>query len=282
MSQLISSNSSMTTSRYLRLVFLALIDIMCTVPLGVFTVYIGNKGVTLAPWISWEDTHFNFSRVGLFPALLWRSDPSIRTSMELARWLPVVCAFLFFALFGFAEEAKKNYRKAFWAVMKLFGVYPAPPKQKGQLNQASYKYVPPLLLDASFDRLPGYLAGRSLSGNLTIPRVLSHASHYLQPHSAAARRSWTARILSQLLHLHMSLLMLNWPRIRPCPFIPTLRSSQTSLHPSTLTTPKQSTARRPCIIFTPTLLSRSPTSLRQLPLTLTSLNPRQHGAPRCK
>nr|AIX99561.1 pheromone receptor [Agrocybe salicacicola] len=124
--QLITSNPSMSVSRYLRLVLLAIIDMMCTVPLGVYTIWIGNQGVGLAQWISWEDTHFNFSRVALVPALIWRSDRSFTTSVELTRWLPVLCAFLFFALFGFASEAQRCYKIAFWRVMGVFGVKPAP------------------------------------------------------------------------------------------------------------------------------------------------------------
>lgn len=34
--------------------------------------------------------------------------------LELSRWLLVVCALVFFSFFGFAEEARKNYRAA-WA-----------------------------------------------------------------------------------------------------------------------------------------------------------------------
>ncbi|KAF8884497.1 STE3-like pheromone receptor [Infundibulicybe gibba] len=122
--QLASSNSSMNTSRYVRLMLLALVDMMFTVPLGIYTIYIGTKGVGLAPWISWEDTHFNFARVKLVPALFWRSDPAFQTSVELTRWLPVFCAFLFFGLFGFASEAQKHYRLAFWWVAKRFGFKP--------------------------------------------------------------------------------------------------------------------------------------------------------------
>lgn len=122
--QLISSNSSMTISRYIRLVSFSIIDMMCTVPISIYSIYLGNKGVGLAPWISWENTHFNFSRVGLIPTIIWRSDPSFRQSVELTRWLPVVCAILFFILFGFASEAQRHYKLAFWAVMKLFGIHP--------------------------------------------------------------------------------------------------------------------------------------------------------------
>ncbi|EDR00817.1 STE3-like pheromone receptor [Laccaria bicolor S238N-H82] len=137
--QLVTSNSSMNMSRYIRLMSLSIIDMMCTVPLGVYSIYIGNKGVKLAPWISWEDTHFNFSRVGVVPSLIWRSDPSFQTSVELTRWLPVVCAFLFFALFGFAAEAQKHYKMMFTFVAKPLG-FGQPPK------------VPPKAV------LPGYVS----------------------------------------------------------------------------------------------------------------------------
>ncbi|KAF8239230.1 STE3-like pheromone receptor [Tricholoma matsutake] len=117
--QLLSSNSSMNISRYLRLILLALIDIVLTIPLSIYSIYIANKGVGMAPWISWQDTHFNFGRVGLVPALIWRGDRSFETSVELTRWLPVFCAFIFFALFGFAAEAQKHYSLFFRWVAKL-------------------------------------------------------------------------------------------------------------------------------------------------------------------
>ena len=131
----------MSVSRYLRLVLLSTIDIMCTVPLGIYSIYIGNKGVGLAPWISWEDTHYNFSRVALVPSLIWRSDPSFQTSVELTRWLPVLCALLFFGMFGFAEEAKKHYKSAFWAVLKPFGVDPRPSVPISPMSKGSNNYV---------------------------------------------------------------------------------------------------------------------------------------------
>jgi len=123
--ELISSkNSSMNTSRYFRLMLLAFVDMMCTVPLGTYSIYISTKGVPLAPWISWSDTHFDFARVQLVPALVWRSDPSFETSVELTRWLSPFSALIFFGLFGFANEAQKNYRLVFWGTAKLFGYNP--------------------------------------------------------------------------------------------------------------------------------------------------------------
>jgi len=125
-----SSNSSLSMSRYIRLMVLSLTDMILTVPLGVFSIYFGTQGIGLAPWISWEDTHYNFSRVATLPSVLWRSDPSYLASVELTRWLFVASAFIFFALFGFAGEAQKHYSTAFWACMKIFGVKRSTPKGK--------------------------------------------------------------------------------------------------------------------------------------------------------
>ncbi|ESK88816.1 pheromone receptor [Moniliophthora roreri MCA 2997] len=136
--QFMSSNSAMNMSRYLRLMVLAIVDIMFTIPLGTYVVYAGTHGVPLRPWISWEETHFNFGRVDLVPAIVWRNNPDYLLSMEFSRWLAPFCAILFFALFGFASEAKKNYSAAFWWVAKKFGRHP-PPKTGPNVPQPKYK-----------------------------------------------------------------------------------------------------------------------------------------------
>ncbi|KAJ3967512.1 pheromone receptor [Lentinula raphanica] len=122
---LLSSNGMINPSRYFRLMLLALIDIMCTLPIGIYTIYISLDGLPLAPWISWDDTHYDFGFVQLVPAVIWRSDFRTYTSVQITRWLPVACAFTFFALFGFAEEAMKNYRKVFAFFSARLGFYPA-------------------------------------------------------------------------------------------------------------------------------------------------------------
>ncbi|KAL0575157.1 a-factor receptor [Marasmius crinis-equi] len=148
--QFMNSNTAMNMSRYLRLMILSVVDILFTIPLGIYVVYIASHGVKLQPWISWEDTHFNWLRIVQTPALIWRNDKSFETSIELNRWLSVLCAFLFFALFGFASEAKKHYQIAFWWCMKPFGLRPAK-KTKGATQLPKVK--PP----ATNDSLPMYM-----------------------------------------------------------------------------------------------------------------------------
>ena len=111
-SQFMTSNSSLTMSRYLRLMALASVELLCATPLAIFQIALNVTSQPLEPWISWEETHYNFSRVRLIPAVIWKMDHWFVVGVQLSRWSPPLCAFIFFAFFGFAAEARKNYYNA--------------------------------------------------------------------------------------------------------------------------------------------------------------------------
>jgi len=118
--EILSSNSNLSASRYFRLMALAGVEILCTVPLASYDLYLNVKaGIT--PWVSWDNVHFGFSRVDQTASIVWRSDPILNSSLEITRWAIVICAFIFFGFFGFADEAKKNYRGALDSVAKRMG-----------------------------------------------------------------------------------------------------------------------------------------------------------------
>ena len=123
----LSSNKSLTLSRYFRLMALAMSDIIFTTSLATFMMWLNATATPIGPWRSWADTHFDFNRVEEFPALFWRSDHLTVISIEFSRWVGPLCAILFFAFFGFADEARKNYRNAFWWIAKRFGYHPPAP-----------------------------------------------------------------------------------------------------------------------------------------------------------
>jgi pheromone a factor receptor len=118
--ELLSANNNLDSGRYFRLMGLASIDLLCTIPLSAYLIQQNIAG-GIEPWISWENVHSNFSRVVLIPALIWRNNAEMRSSVERTRWLTVVCCFVFFAFFGFADEARKNYRSAFESFAKKVG-----------------------------------------------------------------------------------------------------------------------------------------------------------------
>ncbi|KAF5353506.1 hypothetical protein D9756_007973 [Leucocoprinus leucothites] len=119
--EMLSGYSNLSSGRYLRLMALAATDVVGTVPLAIFVIVTNAQGV-VPPWISWADTHSGFSRVDQFPAMLWRSSWRAETGLETTRWSCVACAFVFFAYFGFADEARKHYRSAVSSVAKRVGV----------------------------------------------------------------------------------------------------------------------------------------------------------------
>lgn len=128
--QYLSSNSSLTTNRYFRLMALASTELLCTIPISSYGLYLNLTAAPMNKWISWSDTHFNYSKIGQFPSALWRVDHTTAVAFELSRWSAVFCAFVFFGFFGFAGEARKNYRLAFQTIIRILGISLLKPKKR--------------------------------------------------------------------------------------------------------------------------------------------------------
>jgi pheromone a factor receptor len=120
-----SSSTSLSINRYFRLMALATLELLCTTPIAAYAIYLNITANPMEPWKGFADAHFDYSRIGQFPALIWRTDHTNVISLELSRWSLVFCAFAFFGFFGFAGEARKHYRLAFWTVTRRVGVSPS-------------------------------------------------------------------------------------------------------------------------------------------------------------
>ncbi|KAK0183632.1 fungal pheromone STE3G-protein-coupled receptor [Armillaria mellea] len=129
-SKFLSSNRSLSVGRYFRLMALAMTEICFTMPLAIFMIWLNTTATPIGPWRSWADTHFAFSRVERYPALIWRQSRLLIIAYEFTRWVNPVCALVFFAYFGFADEARKNYRAVWWKGLGLFGIKPKPVERK--------------------------------------------------------------------------------------------------------------------------------------------------------
>lgn len=116
-----ASAGSLNFSRYIRLMSLSGIDILCTIPLSVWGLYSQMTLDVLVPWPGFKAVHSTPSLVNQIPAALWRSDQNSITALELTRWSSVMCAIIFFMFFGFADEAKRNYSSALRSVAKRVG-----------------------------------------------------------------------------------------------------------------------------------------------------------------
>ena len=112
-SGMLGSNNNPNRSRYIRLIVLSATQVLASLPITLFSLFCNLYYIPIHPWISWDNTHLDYSVVGQFPSAVWRADATLGVLPELDRWILVFAAFIFFAFFGFAEEALRHYRKAY-------------------------------------------------------------------------------------------------------------------------------------------------------------------------
>nr|AER51017.1 pheromone receptor [Lentinula edodes]AGL07755.1 pheromone receptor [Lentinula edodes] len=130
--QFLSSSKSLTIGRYFRLMALSMTEMLCTLPLSAITIWFSATSAPMGPWISLSNTHFDFSRVDQYPAVIYNANPRFAASIQFNRWASVACSLIFFLLFGFAEEAQRNYTSWYHALQRLLGFHTTsvPPSAK--------------------------------------------------------------------------------------------------------------------------------------------------------
>jgi pheromone a factor receptor len=115
-----SSTPGLSRGRYIRLMSISAVEILGTIPLGTFYI-VHNSKLGVTQWRGWTYTHANYSAVYQIPASIWKNNPNSVLVLELYRWSLVLCAFLFFAFFGFANEARQNYRRLYTSIAGRIG-----------------------------------------------------------------------------------------------------------------------------------------------------------------
>lgn len=120
--QLLSGNNNLNSSRYFRLMGLAGIEMLLGIPWACYVSIYLNIRQGVHPWKGWADTHLDFSHVYQIAAVQWQSNEIEMVTLEISRWSSIICAFIFFGFFGFADEARKNYRSAFYSFAKKVGI----------------------------------------------------------------------------------------------------------------------------------------------------------------
>ncbi|KAE9383748.1 pheromone receptor [Gymnopus androsaceus JB14] len=108
--EILFTNSKLNSNLYIRLMCLAGTEIVFTVPLSCWSIYLNITSQPIEPWNGWADVHSDFSRVDQFPSVIRHLNEGTAISLETTRWFVVVCAIVFFGFFGFADEARKHYR----------------------------------------------------------------------------------------------------------------------------------------------------------------------------
>ncbi|KAJ7182461.1 pheromone A receptor-domain-containing protein [Mycena crocata] len=115
-----ASHSALTTSRYLRLMLMAILEMIWSITVTSYTLWFTTVSIPLRPYISWADVHSNFSRIDTYPTLFM---PGIVVrAYYFLWWLVPVSTFAFVAMFAFGRDAVEEYKKCFLAARKIVPV----------------------------------------------------------------------------------------------------------------------------------------------------------------
>jgi pheromone a factor receptor len=127
-------------------------DLLLGIPIaGAYLYFNIREGIVPFPGLTHE--HYQFSQVVPLPAVVWRATTISELIFELNRWITVWCSFVFFAIFGFTQESRDNYRAVLQRLtsffMMLTGIRSRPiSKAEGVAFKAATRELPVDSLDS--------------------------------------------------------------------------------------------------------------------------------------
>ncbi|CED85379.1 STE3 [Phaffia rhodozyma] len=96
-------SSSLNSSRFLRLIGVAAVDMVLSLPFGIYEII--HNSYNLQPTYSWADLHHSFDLVQETDQSILNAQPGSWASINLSRWTTTLAAFIYFAFFGMHEDA---------------------------------------------------------------------------------------------------------------------------------------------------------------------------------
>lgn len=116
------SNANLSFGRYFRLMGLAVLSAVVTMPLAVWIVVTNLRAEGMYRWRGLGNLHSGFGRVDTYPLGAWIGSERLVQVFQFRLWMPVAYALWFFAFFGMAEEARRHYRTALTSVARRIGI----------------------------------------------------------------------------------------------------------------------------------------------------------------
>jgi pheromone a factor receptor len=122
-SHLASSKSALTTSRYLRLMAMASVQMIWAVTGSAGAFWFTATSVPIRPWTTWDDVHSDFGRIDQFLDIF--TPYTVKRSFYVLWWVVPVATWLFVAFFAFGADAMEEYKKCFnWVRVKVLRMPP--------------------------------------------------------------------------------------------------------------------------------------------------------------
>ncbi|KAI0031556.1 GPCR fungal pheromone mating factor, partial [Vararia minispora EC-137] len=122
--QFLRSNNSISRPSYLRLLALASIDVIISLPVGIISFLEGlviavSNDYSIPFYQGWKWTHSDWAPDSLSYAALQAQGHWTLSNYYLDRWLSIVLALVIFSFFGLTADARATYRHGLYTIGKL-------------------------------------------------------------------------------------------------------------------------------------------------------------------
>ena len=121
----LQSNDSVSRTNYFRILALASVDILLTLPMGIVTIVLFVKyqlSYGIFPfYFGWTSDHTNWQPESLYYVDILSGGTFNVAGVYFAHWTSPVLAFVVFGLFGVTSDARASYWRIICAVNDWFG-----------------------------------------------------------------------------------------------------------------------------------------------------------------
>lgn len=108
---LTASQSALTTSRYLRLMLMASLQMVWSLTLTAYSLWFNIMAGPLRPWTSWNDVHSDFSRIDTYATVF--TPLPILIGYYVLWWMVPISTLIFVVFFAFGKDAVEEYKRGF-------------------------------------------------------------------------------------------------------------------------------------------------------------------------
>lgn len=157
------SNSSVSRTNYLRILVLASIDVLLTLPIGIVNITLEIVYALSPPkeypfYPGWALLHSDWELEGVSYAELQVSGTAELAQFYFSQWASPVLAFAIFGLFGVTSEARASYWRIICTVGGWFGWKPTPRARNGQASLGEIEFgARPVQDTTGYDLEMGYV-----------------------------------------------------------------------------------------------------------------------------
>jgi Pheromone A receptor len=106
-----TSNSALTTSRYLRLMLMSAMQMVWSVTVTSYTLWFTTISIPMRPWTNWADVHSDWLRIDTYATVF--TPQIVITTYYILWWTIPASTIIFVGFFAFGRDAVGEYKRCF-------------------------------------------------------------------------------------------------------------------------------------------------------------------------